>query len=529
MSIRLITMDGGHVTPEIDSFLYRALMPRIAPTGSEEDIPAFADYLLYGGNITPMGVNVFIQKTVMLGCGRIIEIPDSETIQAPSGTSGKTKNYILVFRIQPSASKSSDRVRALFVPENGTFYTDDISTGTGTYDVRFAAVTVDETGFVTYAKRILPKMPVFTKDASESKMETDGQICVPTAEGVRKFVREHNYFQKENFKDSLWLMQFLSKAIFSYVPAGEDDELDEAFGNEAEGAFVATFAGDEVSMQIAVPVAGADCPCIATRYGAGDTWSTWNTSGSGSTTVTEGEMLSADEYPVSNPYDGAESKQNLQAAITGGALFAIQTANNIPEVVTENSKLTITHKGMEKYIIREYEEYTEGIGTDLKAVVMPVEQGANLSILFVGEKQYATSRLGPIYVLNYDFEKKKSYAETTLNWSAKSTPSLTDEEKNAGVTALTYAMVTVPTSPDAEVPYNAIALIVKKDKDFDYSKSFYVSTNGLYPKMYNEVSGLTKKETTYPMKDSSARAITDRMYINDEGELFIDGKKIGNN
>lgn len=326
----------------------------------------------------------------------------------------------------------------------------------------------------------------------------------------------------------LWLMQFLSKAIFSYVPAGEDDELDAAFCN-AEGAFVATFAGDEVSMQIAVPVAGADCPCIATRYGTDDDWSTWNTSGSGSTTVIEGEMLSADEYPVINPYTEDDSKQNLQQAITEGALFAIETLGKVPEVVTENSKLTFIYPQNEKYIIREYEEYTEGIGTGQKAVVFPVEEGANLSILFVGETEYSTNKLGYIYALNYDFDEKKSYAETTLKWGAKFSPALTDEEKNAGDTALTYVQITVPTSPDAEVPYNAIALIVKNGAVFDYSNAFYVSTAILTAKMSKEVSGLTKNETTYPMKDSSARAITDRMYINDNGELFIDGKKIGNN
>ena len=326
----------------------------------------------------------------------------------------------------------------------------------------------------------------------------------------------------------LWLMQFLSKAIFSYIAAGEDDELDAAFGN-ADGAFVATFTGDEVSMQIAVPVAGAACPCIATRYGAGDTWSKWNTSGSGSTTVIEGEMLSADEYPVINPYTEDKSKQNLQQAITDGALFSIETLGKVPEVVTENSKLVFDVPNPEKYIIRGFEEYTEGIGTDMKAVVFPVEQGDRLYILFVGQKEYTANFLGPIYALNYDFEKKKSYVETTLNWGAKYTATLTDEEKNAGATALTCSSVTVPTSSDASAPYNAIALIVKKDKYFDFSKSFYVSTTSLGARMYKEVSGLTKKETTYPMKDSSARAITDRMYINDNGELFIDGKKIGNN
>lgn len=325
----------------------------------------------------------------------------------------------------------------------------------------------------------------------------------------------------------LWLMQFLSKAIFSYVPAGEDDELDEAFGN-ADGAFVATFAGDEVSMQIAVPVAGSDCPCIATRYGTDDDWSTWNTSGSGSTTVIEGEIPSADEYPVGNPYDSAETKQNLQDTITDGALFAIQTANKVPEMLTENSGIVFLSG--EENLINSIYEYTEAIGEAQKAVVFPVREGATVSILFAGEKNYSNNNLYPVYALNYDFENKKSYAETSLTWHNKFTPSLSNEDKSTGMQALTTALFDVPISSDASVPYNAMALIIKDGDSYDYSNAFYVAQDALLTAATTgEVTSLKKGSTTFPVRDKKAREITDRLFINDKGELFIDGKKIGNN
>ncbi len=326
MSKRLITMDGGHVTPEIDSFLYRALMPRIAPTGSVDDIPFCTDYLLYGGRITPTGVNVLIHKTVMTGCGRIIEIPDSETLQAPSGTSEKDTNYILVFRLQPSASSAAERVTTVFVPEDGTFYSDDISTGSGQYDVKFAEITVDETGWVVYAKCILPKMPVLTNDAAETMMENDGQICVPTAEGVRKFVWGQNYFSKNSLPDKMWLLSLLSAIVESeafvtkeatteldklamaysvYYPLNgvENSELWALFNNNASGAFVSAFTyqgeenGQEYSktVQIAIPCALSltkfEFANVATRTKINNNWTEWNIAGELDYTAVRNQLL----------------------------------------------------------------------------------------------------------------------------------------------------------------------------------------------------------------------------------------------
>ncbi len=338
MSKRLITMDGGHVTPEIDSFLYRALMPRIALTGSTDNIPVCTDYLLYGGQITPAGVNVFIHKTIMTGCGRIIEIPDSETIQAPSGTSEKDTNYILVFRLQPSASSAAERVTTVFVPEDGTFYSDDISTGSGQYDVKFAEITVDETGWVVYAKCILPKMPVLTNDAAETMMENDGQICVPTAEGVRNFVWGQDYFSKNSLTDKLWLLSLISATVESeafvtkeatteldnlemaysvYYPLNgvENSELWALFNNNAAGAFVSAFTyqgeenGQEYSktVQMAIPCALSltkfEFANVATRTKINNNWTEWNIAGELDYTAIRNQLLATRPESDNTPLD----------------------------------------------------------------------------------------------------------------------------------------------------------------------------------------------------------------------------------
>lgn len=556
MSIRLVTMDGGHVTPEIDSFLYRGLVPRIAPTSLAEDIPAFADYLLYGGQIVPMGVNVFIQKTVMLGCGRIIEIPDSETIQVPADASGKSTKYTLVFRIQPSVANASDRVKAFFVPENGTFYAHDISTGTGIYDVKFATVSVDETGFVTYAECILPKMPVHTNDASETKMEIDGQICVPTAEGVRKFVFAQNYFSKSSPQDKLWLLLLIAATIESeafvtkdaateldslaraysvYYPLDKDTNANlwNAFNGAANGAFVSAFRFDvenevALTVQLALPVSGninSQMPAIATRYKVAEAeWSTWNTSGTGA----GGEIPSAENYSVINPISTEEKDQNLQQALFDIAQFSAVQALQTPQVMLENS--AIIFKEGSGALITNYEEYPEGSAEGVQSIVVPCQEGEEISILFVGEAEYSRTLLDGLAALSYNFEVKRDSVYMDIDWSSvtKVKPTLTQDELNDGQSALTSIKFTVPTS-DSD-PINAITLVVRNDyANFDYSNLFYVAHGPIYAVRSNEVTGLKVKNSAYPICDSKARSITDRLFINDNGELFIDGKKYGNN
>lgn len=178
MSIKLITVDGNTIPAAVDSQLFNGLSVHSASS-------VYANFIISGGEYEYKTQHLTINKMKAVGCGRMFEITDTEDVLIAAPVSG-TNVYTVVFRMKPYDEYT--KIQTLAIPLGDTLYSDDISTGSGIYDVQYATVAVNSNSSATILQ-LLHKSAVWeTRISDEETFNAGDHIPIPTVDAVKKYI-----------------------------------------------------------------------------------------------------------------------------------------------------------------------------------------------------------------------------------------------------------------------------------------------------------------------------------------------------
>ena len=228
MAIKIITTEGGTVSSALDSALYNGL-------SFHSDALEFGNFIISGGAHSYDNLKLTINKMKAVGCGRMFEITDSETVSFSAPLSG-TQLYTVVFRMQPYAER--DKIQTVAVPFDDVIHQDDISSGSGIYDVQYATVAVNADGSATVLQ-LLCKSPVYKTQITEAlNYKMGDSIPIPTVEAVINYVKNKLC---ENYEDA---------DVHKFLTVGNDKQLElvKLYGTETSGLLKLGEDGLELSL-----------------------------------------------------------------------------------------------------------------------------------------------------------------------------------------------------------------------------------------------------------------------------------------
>lgn len=228
MSIKLITVDGNTIPAAVDSQLFNGLSVHSASS-------VYANFIISGGEYEYKTQHLTINKMKAVGCGRMFEITDTEDVLVAAPVRG-TNVYTVVFRMKPYDEYT--KIQTLAIPLGDTLYSDDISTGSGIYDVQYATVAVNSNSSATILQ-LLHKSAVWETRISDSDSFNAGDhVPIPTSEAVK------NYVTKKLGGS------YTDEDINKFFSIGKDKEIEfvKLYGSQTDGFLTLGDNGLELSL-----------------------------------------------------------------------------------------------------------------------------------------------------------------------------------------------------------------------------------------------------------------------------------------
>lgn len=171
-------------------------------------------------------------------------------------------------------------------------------------------------------------------------------------------------------------------------------------------------------------------------------------------------------------------------------------------------------------------------------LIVPCSAGETLSVFYENSNDYAYGIIG---FLDYDFSSDSSSSlkprsSINLRDAEHIWCDATDDEMENGYSSIMGCKFTVPI--DTTLKINAAIISYKanvSNDSFDYSGAYLVAKGNSVKALKNiQISALSMRKhngdvplnVTYEIVDKRARSITDRLAIDDSGNLLFDGKQI---